>query len=109
VASKNNARENQRFLIDSAELCIQQWAGLVIRRASGLFSQPHRLRPLFCAAGYFSQPAVTSLVVGADVIDATRGRFFKRRYFRFVFYGLSGWVPGAGLICAFERTIKGLP
>jgi hypothetical protein len=52
---------------------------------------------------------VTSLVVGADVIDATRGRFFKRRYFRFVFYGLSGWVPGAGLICAFERTIKGLP
>ena len=24
---ENNARENQRFLIDSAELCIQQWAG----------------------------------------------------------------------------------
>ncbi|MBN8772676.1 MAG: hypothetical protein J0J02_00450 [Thiobacillus sp.] len=41
------------------------------RRASGLFTQPHRLRPLFCTASRFA-PAVTSLVVGADVIDATR-------------------------------------
>jgi hypothetical protein len=46
-------------------------------------------------------------VVGADVIDATRWAFFKRRlFFRFVFYDLLGIEPGAGLYCAFERTKK---
>jgi hypothetical protein len=50
------------------------------------------------------QLAVTSLVVGADVIDATRWAFSNAAYIRFVFCDLSGSEPGAGLFCAFERT-----
>jgi hypothetical protein len=46
-------------------------------------------------------------VVGADVIDATRWAFFKRRLFSGSYFnGLFGIEPGAGLFCAFERTKK---
>jgi hypothetical protein len=43
-------------------------------------------------------------VVGADVIDATRWAFSKRRLYPVRILDLSGFEPGAGLFCAFERT-----
>jgi hypothetical protein len=48
-------------------------------------------------------------VVGADVIDATRWAFFKRRLYPVRIFDQSGFEPGAGLFCAFKRTEKGLP
>jgi hypothetical protein len=54
---------------------------------------------------------VTSLVVGADVIDATRWAGWNvcipdAAYIPGRIFDLFGIEPGAGLFCAFERTKK---
>jgi glycine/D-amino acid oxidase-like deaminating enzyme len=62
-------------------LCIQQWAGQAFAAVPRDCSHSPIVFDLFCAAGYFLQSAATSLVVGADVIDATRWAFSERRLY----------------------------
>jgi hypothetical protein len=50
------------------------------------------------------QQAATSLVVGADVIDATRWAFTNAVHYPVRIFDLSGLTPDPGPICAFVRT-----
>jgi hypothetical protein len=61
-------------------LCIQQWAGQAFAAVPRDCSHSPIVFDLsFVPPVMFLRLAVTSLVVGADVIDATRWAFFKRR------------------------------
>jgi hypothetical protein len=61
-------------------LCIQQWAGQAFAAVPRDCSHSPIVFDLFLCRRLILQPAVTSLVVGADVIDATRWAFSERRF-----------------------------
>jgi hypothetical protein len=62
-------------------LCIQQWAGQAFAAVPRDCSHSPIVFDLSFVPPVFLQPAVTSLVVGADVIDATRWAFSERRLY----------------------------